>query len=250
MTDPATGSVKFSLPLNPSVPEVNFSRFYTLLYGPPKIGKSTLASTYPDALFISTEPGLNFLEVLKTDCRNWIEFRNIVKQLRMPEAKERYKTIVVDTVDLLYLWCEQFVCDTKGIEHPSDEDYGKGWAFVREEFQKGCGHIVSEGYGVVFISHVRETEVKIGGVKVSKAIPSISNQARKVILPLVDFMLYLAPDIKAPESGRRVIYTRPTAVFEAGCRQKYFPAEIEDIDYRSLADALALARSKETAERR
>jgi len=245
----ATTSVDVSLPLEKIAPVSDFSRLFALIYGPPKIGKSTLASTFPGALFVATEEGLRFLNVYKVSCPNWLTFREVMKQLKGEEAKQRYKTIVIDTVDLLYRWCEEFVCDVKGLAHPSDEDWGKGWAFVRDEFQTGCKYLTSEGYGVVFISHHREVETKIRGVKVVKTVPSFSNTARKIILPLVDFVFYLAPDVDAQEQeGARMIYSQNAVEYEAGSRQKYFPHVIDEVHYTALADALSMARAQELAE--
>jgi GTPase SAR1 family protein len=42
---------------------MDFREYKFLIYGDPGSGKSTFASKFPDAIFIPTEPGLNFLEV-------------------------------------------------------------------------------------------------------------------------------------------------------------------------------------------
>lgn len=236
---------EFNLPIEPSPPEDDFGGMFTLIYGPPKIGKSTLASTFPNALFVATEPGLRFLNVMQTKCPDWVRFRDIIKQLRMPEAKDRYRTVVIDTVDLLYQACENFICTTRQIQHPSEEDWGKGWSMIREEFQTGMRYLASEGYGIVFISHHKEVEATIRGVKKTKIIPSMSNVARRVILPLVDFICYLAPDNETPERTVRRLYTMPTLEFEAGTRQAYFPEAIDDISYEGLLEALRAAKARE-----
>ena len=52
-----------------------------LLYGKAKIGKSTIASQFPDPVFIETEPGLNHLEVNKIPCYTWESFLKIKEAL-------------------------------------------------------------------------------------------------------------------------------------------------------------------------
>ena len=44
------------------------------IYGPPKIGKSTLGSTFPNAVFADFENGLKWLNVEKTLIKTWEDF--------------------------------------------------------------------------------------------------------------------------------------------------------------------------------
>ncbi|MEO5366711.1 MAG: ATP-binding protein [Magnetococcus sp. WYHC-3] len=240
-----TTSGNFNLPTEVEPPVEDFSKMFVLIYGPPKIGKSTLASTFPKALFLATEEGLRFLPVLRKSCPDWLSFREIVKQLRMPEAKQHYKTIVIDTIDLLYASCENYICTTRKIRHPSEEEWGKGWSMVRDEFQMGVKYLTGEGYGVVFISHHKEVEATLQGIKKVKTVPSLSGTARRIILPLVDFIVYLAPDAKNPDRAVRLLHTMPTLDFEAGTRQAFFPEAIDDISYHGLSEALRTAKARE-----
>lgn len=233
------------LPMEPVRDAQNFSGVFTLIYGDPKIGKSTLASTFPDAFFIATEAGLRFLNVMKEPCGDWQKFKDIVKALREPKYKERYKTIVIDTVDLLYQACMDFVCEENNMTYPADEEWGKGWAKVRDEFQKGMRHLTAEGYGVVLISHTKVTEVEIRGRKVPKTVPTFSGSARRVIMPLVDYIFYIANDVDNPESTIRRIYCRNTIQFECGTRQKHFPEAIDEVSYDGLQEAFLQAEAIE-----
>lgn len=238
---------EFTLPTEPQSTAIDFSGMFTLIYGPPKIGKSTLASTFPKALFIATEEGLRFLPVMKVSCGDWLKFKDIVKQLRKPEAKEHYRTIVFDTIDLLYQACEQHVCDVHKLTHPSEEEWGKGWSMVKDEFQTGMRILGAEGYGMVFISHHKEIQATIRAAKRTKIVPSMTGTARRVILPLVDFIVYMSSDVDVPEKNIRRLYTMPTLDFEAGTRQAFFPEAIDDISYNGLVEALTTAKAREEA---
>jgi hypothetical protein len=52
----------------------SFKSFMTLLYGPPKIGKTTLVSKFEKAYFLPTEPGYKNLKVRKSPINNWATF--------------------------------------------------------------------------------------------------------------------------------------------------------------------------------
>lgn len=60
-----------ALPKAKTTPTADLATKTTLIYGPPKIGKSTFAAQFPDALFFECEPGLGELSVYKVPTYNW-----------------------------------------------------------------------------------------------------------------------------------------------------------------------------------
>lgn len=68
-----------ALPTERSRPTVDLSRQTLLVYGPPKIGKSTFASRFPETIFFECEPGLNQLEVFKVPTYSWEDFLGACK---------------------------------------------------------------------------------------------------------------------------------------------------------------------------
>jgi hypothetical protein len=206
-----------TLPTKKSERTLSPDRVKALLYGPPKIGKSTFASQInPDhTLFISTEPGLGSLEVYEAPVTTWAEFREVGADL----AKDRkhYEIVVIDTVDELYRMCSDYVCAGLGIKHPSDAEYGKGWAAVADEFRLRVGKIAGLGMGVWFISHAEDREVKkkVGTKTVTQ--PTLSGQARKFLVGFVDF-IFLAEWEGGEEGERRLLRTQGAENHEAGGR--------------------------------
>ena len=45
-----------------------------------------------------------------------------------PATKERYSTIIIDTADIAYQYCERFVCNNNNVDAVSDIAYGKIFA--------------------------------------------------------------------------------------------------------------------------
>ncbi|HOK47887.1 MAG TPA: AAA family ATPase, partial [Bryobacteraceae bacterium] len=60
-----------ALPTKKTPPRANLGDYSILIYGPTKIGKTTLASQFPEALFLATEPGLNALEAYQIPITSW-----------------------------------------------------------------------------------------------------------------------------------------------------------------------------------
>ena len=87
---------KGMLPTKKTPPKVALSDQTIVIYGRPKIGKSSFCANAPGALFLATEAGLNWLEVFQAPIKTWREFLITCKEIS--EGNHGFKTIVVDTV--------------------------------------------------------------------------------------------------------------------------------------------------------
>lgn len=157
--------------------------------GEKKIGKTTLSAQFPDALHLFFEPGGKALSGLyAVPVNSWADFKRYLKLLR---TDTRFKNIVIDTADLAYRRCSAYVCARMGIEHPSDEGYGKGWDRVKDEFLTSMSEVQNLGKGVVFIAHSTEKEVTSrNGEKFDRIVPQLPGQARDVLEGMVDIWVY------------------------------------------------------------
>lgn len=65
-----------------------------------KTGKTTLGSQMPSPLVLAFERGYNAIaNIFAQDVTSWSEMKQIVNQLKKKEVKERFKTVVIDTVN-------------------------------------------------------------------------------------------------------------------------------------------------------
>jgi hypothetical protein len=201
-------------------------------YGIPKVGKSTFFSNFPDAVFLSTEEGLGHLEVFEAPINKWIDFLVMIDEL---EKSKQFKTIVIDTVDNLWMFCQEFIYSKFSIGHESDLEWGKGWAYVEREFRKQVTRLSKiRGVGLCMISHSEEKEIKVKGkqeteTKITHTLPP---KARKLIAGMADMILYM----EVEPDGRRVIRTKPTTIYEAGDRTGKLP-ETLPLNYDAFVKA-------------
>ena len=217
----------YSLPTAPKEQDTDISHYTTLIYGREKIGKTTLMSSFPDALFLSTEPGTKGLKVFEFNAENggitsWDVFRAAVDLLE--KDRTRFKTIVIDTADRAYDMCLDWVCDTMKIEYPGHdsngtEDFGKSWRAVKMEFLECIHRIAKTGRGICFTSHAKETEFKTkSGEKYTRIFPSMSSQARTVIEAIVDMFFY-AEYVRDPSGEtKRILICQGDDTIWAGAR--------------------------------
>lgn len=230
---PAKASAVGVLPTKPTKKVTALSAYSILLYGDPKVGKSTLASQFPDALFLATEAGLNALEVFQVPVDSWDKFLNAMAEIA--GGHHTFKTIVVDTVGNLFKFCSDYICKKNGIKHESELEWGKGWQMVRDEFLRVITKLTLLPYGVVFIGHADHVEIKTRTGTITKAVPQLAKAAREILIPIVDFTFYCSVE-QRPDGYQRIIRTKPSENWDAGDRTGKMPAELP-MQYTDLMTA-------------
>jgi GTPase SAR1 family protein len=226
------------LPQTKRMPKQKLEDYKILLYGSPKIGKSTFCSQMEKPLFLATEPGLNALEVYEVKVTDWSTFLNACAEIS--KSNHSFKTIVIDTVDNLFKGCQEYVRQKNGIAHESDMPYGKGWELLKSEFFRPLRKLSMLDVGLVMTSHVKMVEVKTRTSVYHKAVPTIPTSGRDIIEAWVDIILF-AESVVDIETGeiRRVLHTQPSDLWIAGDRTEHafkrkLPSEI-DLDFTTFS---------------
>lgn len=213
------------LPKEPTVPKSELSDFNTIIYGPPKIGKTTLASRFPGAVFLATEDGQNAIECFRVLINTWDNFLDACGELL--EGDHPYKTVIVDTVDNLWELARRYICDKRGIEHESELAYGLGSELVRTEFFRALTKLSMLSYGLVLISHSVTREITTRTGKYDRAIPSFKEREQGRLLGMADFILYCdlvtVPDEDGAPQVHRVIRTKTSEAYVSGDRTGRLP---------------------------
>ena len=110
------------------------------------------------------------------------------------------------------------------IEHESDLGYGKGYAIVNNEFQRVLTKLAFLPYGLFLVSHSKEIEVETRTGKYTRTVPTLPDKARKIVLGMVDMVLYCDLERRGEgKSIRRLIRTKPSQYYEAGDRTGRLP---------------------------
>lgn len=124
------------------------------IYGGHGIGKSTLASQFPKPIFISTEDGLDSLDV--TSFPRAASINDVVESVKTLIKEEHdFKTVVIDSVD--WLIEPLIVSNVESTHEAKDLAYGKGQMLVAEEFREILQGLdvlrTRRGMNVVLIAH-------------------------------------------------------------------------------------------------
>ena len=227
----------------------DLSGYITYVYGHEKSGKTTFASHMPSPLILAFEKGYNALPgVLAQDVTTWGEMKQVVRDLKRPEVKERFKSIAIDTVDIAGSLCEKYICSQNGVDALSGIPYGQGWTLVKKEFEETFRTITQLGYAVVFISHAKDKTFKAkNGTEYNQTIPTCASSYNNIAKDMADIYAYAEKYTENNEAKVRLVLRSPDNSAETGCRFKYIPPIIE-FTYDNLVKALNEAIDKEAAE--
>ena len=230
--------------LEPSKISRDLKGKYILIYGQPKTGKSTFGSQLPRGLFLNFEQGTNALAGIRSvPILRWSDFKKVLSQLRKPQAREMYDTIVVDTASIAWQLCEKYVCQREGVESIREIPWGQGWGMLRNEFAECWREITLLGFGILFIAHSKEKPTEMqdeDGNTITAVAPDLPNQCYTIINSIVDIIGYLQVQLNNDGTSVRFLYTRSTPTVFAGSRYQYLAPKIK-FGYQELVDAIGNA---------
>lgn len=230
--------------------------YSVFLYGGWKTGKTTIASKFPKALLLAAEKGYNALAgVRAAPINSWAEFKKVLRQLKDEKAKTMYETVVLDTADILYDYCNKYICDNYprpdggfGVDSIKDIPFGGGYQLVQKEFDTALRSIVQMDYGLVIISHSTDkTFTDESGNQFNKIVPTLDKRANNICARMSDIVGYSRAITDENGKISTKLFMRETPRYEAGSRFKYTPDYI-DFTYDNLVNAIATAIDKQAEE--
>lgn len=127
-----------------------------VLYGVEGIGKTTLASEFPNPLFIDTEDGSKHLDVARVMCPEWGDLTLALAELAV--ETHGFQTVVIDSVDWAAAACEKALCEKHGKKSIEDWPYGRGYKMLAEQFAAlldAADRVVAAGLHVVLVAHAK-----------------------------------------------------------------------------------------------
>lgn len=233
--------------LEPSKISRDLKGKFLLIYGEPKTGKSTFGSQLPRSLFLNFEQGTNALAGIRSvPILRWSDMKKVLMQLRKPQAREMYDSIVVDTASIAWQLCEKYICQRESVDSIRDVPWGQGWNMLKTEFSECWREITLLGFGILFIAHSKEKPTEMRdeeGNAITAMCPDLPNNAYTIINGIVDIIGYLQVQMNPDGTSERYLYTRSTPTIFAGSRYQYLAPKIK-FGYQELVDAIGDAIDK------
>ena len=233
------------LDIQPNKVSRDLSGYITYIYGPGGAGKTTFGASCKKPLLLAFELGYKALPgVMAQPVQTWGEVKQVLRDLKKPEVKDMFSTIVVDTVDIASQLCEKYMCNQLGIDNIGDGGWStNGWAKAKKEWEQTWRAFTMEGYAVVFISHSKDKVFKKkDGTEYNQIVPSCPTAYEEIIKNMVDIMGYINID----NGQRKLILRSADDSVDCKSRFKMIAPEIT-FGYNELVDALNEAIDKEAA---
>lgn len=212
-------------------------------------------------MLLMAESGGNARNVDKFAINSWDDFVSIVSQLtdKYEKAKEKYQTIIIDTVEELVSIVENKVaksygCLDVGMVQQKSEGNPNGYQLARNMFRQQTNLLTKFGYTVVFISHETVIDDYVdpySGKKITKIIPFGSNKEKgstAFVKNLCDFVIYTKArgiDPETHQTIRSMAICKETSQIFARSRYTQMQSVIEDFTAENLKEAILTAIHKE-----
>jgi hypothetical protein len=225
------------------------------VFGVAGIGKSTLASQFPDPLFLLTEdnelPGIKALPIFKTYSDLGNKILDLLKIEDLP-----FKTIVIDSISKLDTLVIDHVISTSPPDKRGNKaetlaqaygGYGAGYekaAMFHRKLKKTLDKFKDRGISVVYVGHVGIVKHKSPDFE-DYDIHSLTlnhEKSRAVYVDDVDAVLFCKVQsfTNETESGRTLVKSTQNRIIVTGisdahiCKTRYKMPEIIPLDFEEL----------------
>jgi DNA polymerase III delta prime subunit len=215
-----------TLPTTPQ-PALRINPKRLLLYGPPKVGKTTALTGLKNCLIVDCEEGSENVEALRVSVHNFAELEDCAKSIRA--ASHKYDYIALDTITAIEEWCEvegTRMYKASGIGKNFTESTvlnlpnGAGYEWLRRAFHKVLFMFDGLAPHIILVGHLREKfisgkEQKTDSLVATKDL-DLTGKIKAIAASKSDAIGYMFRDYK--KDGRLSISFETQEAVNCGCR--------------------------------
>ena len=144
---------------------------YLILFGLPKVGKTTVLSTLENNLILDFEQGTTYVDALKYEISSLKELKEVVKAIK--EMGKPYKYITIDTITAveemakplaIQLYQNSPIFSTKysDVKDVTQLPNGSGWTFLRQAVEMIVDMVASATENIIICGHVKDASLSEG----------------------------------------------------------------------------------------
>ena len=230
-----------------------------VLHGVEKVGKSTFACDFPNAIVlpIKGEEGIDALDVASFPVIN--DYASTIEALNtLVTGEHDFKTVVIDSISALETLVWAYTCQQNGWDDIEKAGYGKGYISAQihwQSFLSWCDALRDRGMTVILIGHVAvrtfndpilepydvyelDMNKRAAGL-IKKWADCILFANRKILITQKDVGMNQKKAI-ATGGDKPMLYTQKRAAHSGGGRGIYGRLTYEmPLKYESFADAVS-----------
>ena len=207
------------LDLQPTVVSRDLKDYSMMITGASGIGKTELAVNIygkERSLVLAFENSIKGISgIYGVDVDSYATLSSYVTQLENPQMREKFDTVIIDTLFLLDHCIEKSITDAYGVDLIKDAlKWNAGFKIVDKKFLSILKRLQKAGYTLCYIAHPTTKKVKINGVEIDTLEPKVSNRIKDLLMPEIDIRLFCFTD----NENNRKIATQQTVYYDARCR--------------------------------
>jgi hypothetical protein len=191
-----------------------------IIYGPPKIGKTTALAKLDGCLIIDLEQGSDMVEALKVKANNLSELSQIGKAIM--KAGKPYKYIAIDTLTQLEVWAES---DAKELSLPQ----GAGYLYLRMAIKKWMDRLEQLSDHIIYIGHLKDKQIEKKGKEVSAKDLDLTGKIRNIACANSDAIGYVYR-----QEGKTMISFNSNDDINAGSRCEHLKGQEMELDWSKI----------------
>ena len=173
-----------------------------IIYGPPKIGKTSVLSQLDDCLIIDLEEGSDMVDALKIKVTNLKELAEVGKAI-VADGKP-YKYVAIDTISKLEEWCEE---DAKKLymTTPMGKNFeqknpgmsvlslpnGGGYLYLRIAYKKWLDRLNKLADHVILVGHLKDKMLEKKGKEVAVKDLDLTGKIKQITCANADAVGYI-----------------------------------------------------------
>lgn len=192
-----------------------------ILYGPPKVGKTTMVVALQDYLLVDAEHGSDYVSAVKVIVDDVFDFAGLEDAVK--KAGKPYKFGVFDTLDGLELMCEKeatrrykesIIGKTfKGVsvlELPN----GGGYLHLRNVFYEYFNRFRQLFKYTIFLGHIRDKFLGVEGKEVAAKDLDLTGKVRNITCAYADAIGH----VYRTTAGKLTVSFKTTDIITCGSR--------------------------------
>ena len=201
-----------------------------LLYGAPKVGKTSMLSSLDDCLIIDTEKGARMIEGYIQEVNSRDELINTLIDIK--DSKDvSYKYIAIDTIDKVAEWAERRVCEEESVKSIADLAFGKGYGLVREKVIKTVSAFKEVAEHLIIIGHRKVAyAVTEGNPIVVPESLDLTGKLKNVIMSSCDAIGYVYRNDKE----QLMVSFKANEAIEAGSRCAHLKGKEVKFEWKNI----------------
>ena len=211
-----------------------------VIYGPPKIGKTTALSQLDNCLIIDLEEGSDMVDALKVKASNFTELSKIGKAII--DKGKPYKYIAIDTVTKLEEWCEaegkkiyqqtsmgkNFDSKKEGLSVLSLPN-GGGYLYLRMAYKKWIERINKLADHIILVGHLKDKLLEKKGKEVSSKDLDLTGKIKQITCTNADAIGYIYR-----ENGETMISFNSGDEIAAGTRCDHLKGQEMSLEWSKI----------------